>query len=156
MRRQKIKVIGIVGPIGSGKDLGAEYIAKKYKYEVIAYRDIVKKETEKEGLEANRENMQMVATKRRKEIGKDFFAKIVAKKTKTLLKKGKRVLLKEIRTDFDALLPKKVFDKSMIILAFDADEKTRAQRIISRRRKGDPVTLEEFKRQEKRELELGH
>ncbi|GEM_PF-34097 len=151
-----IKVIGIVGPIGSGKDLAAEYIAKKYMCNVIAYRDIVKEETEKEGLETNRENMQMIATKRRAEVGKDFFAKIVAKRAQNLAEKGGKIILKEIRTDFDAFLVKEIFGRSMIILAFDSNEKIRAQRIISRGRKGDPTSFEEFKKQDKREIELGH
>ncbi|MBI4162225.1 MAG: AAA family ATPase [Candidatus Aenigmarchaeota archaeon] len=156
MNKQRIKVIGIVGPIGAGKDLGSEYIAKKYDFEVISYRDIVKEETEKEGMEPNRENMQMIATRRREEIGKDVFAKIVIEKAKNLVKKGKKVLLKEIRTDFDAKPVLKVFGNSMIMLAFDADEKTRAKRLIIRLRKGDPATIEEFMKQEKREKDLGY
>ncbi len=156
MKRQNIKVIGTVGPIGAGKDLGSEYIAKEYNFEVISYRDIVKEETEKDGLEPTRENMQMTATKRREEIGKDFFSKIVAEKAQALLNKGKKVLLKEIRTDMDAKIPLEIFGKSMVILAFDADEKTRAKRLIDRGRKGDPSTLEEFLKQEKKEKELGY
>src|SRR3989344_5307880 len=148
-----MKVVGIVGPIGSGKDTIAEYIAKKYKFTSISYRDIVKEITEKEGLEPNRENMQKVARVHRDIYGEDVFANLVLKKA--INAKG-NILLKEMRTVGDVEIPKRYFVKSIVIIHVDAKPETRFKRMSKRARLGDPKDLQEFIKNEETEKKFGY
>ncbi|MBI4014364.1 MAG: AAA family ATPase [Candidatus Aenigmarchaeota archaeon] len=146
------KILGIVGRIGAGKDTVADYVARKYGYAVVAFRDAVKDVTEKEGLELTRENMQHVGKKYRADYGEDFFTKVVAEKAE---RAGGKVIIKEMRTDGDVLPLKDKFRKAMKIICVDADAEKRFARMLARGRTGDPQTREEFEKQEKHESELG-
>ena len=146
------KIIGIVGRIGAGKDTVAEYLARKYRYAVVAFRDAVKDVTEKEGLEANRANMQAVSKKYRDRYGADYFTNIVLKK---IGESGPKVIVKEMRTDGDVLPLKKAFPRMKIIIT-EAHAEKRFERMFARGRPGDPQTLEEFEKQDEREEELGY
>ncbi|MBI4018768.1 MAG: AAA family ATPase [Candidatus Aenigmarchaeota archaeon] len=146
------KIIGIIGRIGAGKDTVAEYIARKYGYAVVAFRDAVKEVTEKEGLELTRANMQAVSKKYRDRYGGDYFTNIIMKK---VAESGPKIIIKEMRTEGDVLPLKNMFRKMKIIL-IEADAEKRFERMFARGRAGDPQTLEEFEGQEKREEELGY
>lgn len=147
-----MKVIGIVGLIGAGKDTAADYIAKKYGYHIISFRDLVNEVTEKEGLEPNRENLQMTGKKYREKYGKEYFSKLAVEKAKSVEKS----ILKEMRTKEDVELPKKVFGKSMVVINIGADKKNRFERLKKRARIGDPKNMEEFEKQEEKEVDLGY
>lgn len=147
-----MKVIGIVGLIGAGKDTAAYYIAEKYGYHIISFRDLVKEVTEKEGLEPNRENLQMTGKKYREKYGKEYFSKLAVEKTRSFEKS----ILKEMRTKEDVELPKKVFGKSMTVINVEADKKISFERLKKRARLGDPKNMEEFEKQGKKEVDLGY
>ena len=40
---KKVKIIGIVGPIGSGKSCIGEYLVKKYNFKEYSFADALKK-----------------------------------------------------------------------------------------------------------------
>ena len=143
-------VIGVVGPIGSGKDTVSDYIAKKYGYTIVSYRDIVREETEKAGMEPTRENLQKIGGGYREKYGDDYFAKKVMEKAKHL----EKVVLKDMRRSSDVSVPKQYFKSEMIIILVEANEKTRLERMKERSRLSDPHTMEELRKQETREKEL--
>lgn len=143
-------ILGIVGRIGSGKDAVSEYISKNYGFEIVAFRDAVRKVTEKEGFEPTRANMQDVGKKYREKYGPEYFTRIILEKIR---KAGDKVLVKEMRIDGDVLPLKEAF-QNMKIIAVETDADKRFQRMFARGRAGDPQTLEEFEKQEKREEEL--
>src|SRR3989344_636870 len=127
------KIIGIVGRIGAGKDTVAEYIARKYRYAVVAFRDAVKDATEKEGLEATRANMQAVSKKYRDRYGAGYFTGIILKK---IDQNGPKVIVKEMRTDGDVLPLKKTFPGMKIILVHADAETPRRLRNLKNRKSG--------------------
>jgi len=146
-------VIGIVGLIGSGKDTAAEYIAKKYNYLIISYRDVIAEIMQRIGLETNRENMQRFAREARDKHGEDVFAKKVLEKIKK--SKNKKIIVKEMRTEGDLLTIRRNLGSFFVIEVF-AEEKLRYERLKKRKRLGDPKNFEEFLIQQKREEELGY
>jgi len=148
-----MKAIGIIGTIGAGKDTVAEYIAKKYGFSVVSYRDIVREVVENEGLEPNRENMQAVARKYRDKYGEHVFADMALEKAKKI--KG-NILLKEMRTLGDIEVPKMHFSKNLIIIAVDAKPDIRFRRLRSRGRRGDPKDFKEFLKHEQTEKNFGY
>jgi dephospho-CoA kinase len=146
-------IVGVVGPIGAGKDTIADYLAKKYKFYVVSYRDIVKEAVEKEGLEPDRHNMQKVSRMYRDKYGEDVFANMVLEKAKRM--KG-NVLLKEMRTVADINIPKKHFGSGLVVIAVDAKSKLRFERLKKRGRIGDPKDFKEFMRNEETEKNFGY
>ena len=149
-----VSVIGIVGPIGSGKDTVADYISEKYGYTIFSFRDVVKDATEKAGLEATRENMQKVARELRDTQGEDIFAKLVLEKL--ISSKCENAIVKELRTSGDVRTIWNHFKSEMKTIKVVAPTETRFERMKSRKRLGDPETLDEFREQEKKEEELGY
>ena len=149
-----VSVIGIVGPIGSGKDTAADYIAEKYGYRIFSFRDAVREEVEKRGLEQNRENMQKVSREMRDTKGEDVFSRMIL--NKIIETKCGKAIVKEIRTSGDLKPIRDHFRGSMKIIKVTATEKIRYERMKERSRTGDPFSLEEFQQQEQREEELGY
>ena len=147
-------ILGIVGMIGSGKDTVANYISHKYGYEIVSFRDIVHDIVKERGLESTRENMQKTARECRDKYGEYYFSKKALEKGIALLKKGKKVLFKEMRTEGDVEILRKEFDRKIKIIIVEAGERTRFERVKKRGRLGDPKTLDEFMIQQKKEEEL--
>lgn len=147
-------ILGIVGPIGSGKDTAADYISRKYGYEIVSFRDIVREVTEGKGMEPSRENMQDVARECRARYGEDYFSKRALEKGMALLKNGRKVLFKEMRTKGDADLLRKEFGSGIRIILVESGKRTRYERLKARGRLGDPKTFGEFHAQETREREM--
>ncbi len=145
-------IIGIVGLIGAGKDTAADYIAEKYGYHIISFRDLVREVTEKEGLKPDRENLQVVGKKYRKIYGEDYFSRLAVQKAESFEKS----ILKEMRTKEDVELPKLVFGRTMAVINIETEKQIRFERLEKRARLGDPKTMDEFERQEKKELDLGY
>lgn len=148
------KVLGVIGRIGAGKDTVAEYVAKKYGYDIVSFRDAVREVTEKEGLKPNRENMQKTGKKYREKYGSEYFTKLVM--DKVMHSKNDKIIVKEMRTEGDVKLIKENFGKNMKIIQITAPKQIRFERIKARGRLGDPKTMEEFGAQEQREEELGY
>jgi len=143
-------VIGVVGPIGAGKDTVADYISSNYGYAIVSFRDIVREETEKAGLEPTRENLQKIGGGYREKYGKDYWARKVLEKAKKL----EKAVIKEMRTFEDVKVQKGYFKDKMTVILVDTDGETRFERLKKRARLSDPQTFEEFRKQEDKEKEL--
>ncbi len=147
-------VIGIVGPIGAGKDSAADYIAEKYGYTIFSFRDIIKDLMDKAGIEATREKMQAFSREQRDKYGEEIFSKAIL--AKIIETKCEKAIVKELRTAGDIKIIKSHFKNDMKIIKVVATKEVRFERMRSRSRTGDPITLEEFEHQEQREEELGY
>ncbi|MBI2583992.1 MAG: AAA family ATPase [Candidatus Aenigmarchaeota archaeon] len=144
-----MKVIGVIGLIGAGKDSANEYIMEQYDYRLVHFGDIVREIAKKMNKEPNRDNLLAIQREYTKKHGIDYFAKEVVKR----IEKGgfDKVIINGIRRPVDASVPKQRFGKSMILLQVDADPKIRFERMSKRGRVGDPKTFGEFRRQENAE-----
>lgn len=145
------KIIGIVGPIGSGKDTVAKYLEEKG-YVHVSYADIIREAMRKEGIETTRENLQQYATKQRQEKGEDVFTRMVIEKAES---SGDRTVISGIRTAGDVKPLMKKFGDSLKIIKVVAWEGVRFQRLKNRGWPQDPKTVEEFRKHEKGETERG-
>lgn len=141
-----MRVIGLFGLIGSGKDTVSDYIAKKYGYNVIIMGDIVRELCVQRGLEVNRDNLGMVQREQVQKYGITWFAEEVVRRIKA--NKWQKVVINGTRRPADAAVPKAAFGKDYILIQVDADPEIRFERMKSRARIGDPKTLEEFLHQE--------
>jgi len=144
-----MKVIGLIGPIGSGKDTVSSYISKQYGYKVIVMGDIVREIATELGRTHTRDDLQATQKEVVAKYGIEYFAKRVVEKIKK--NNWNKVVINGIRRPEDASIPKEEFGKDLIVALVDALPEIRFQRMKSRSRPGDPHTFEEFQRQEENE-----
>lgn len=150
-----VKIIGIVGLVGAGKDTAASYLKNKYNYEIISYSDLVHEKVKEENLVPTRENLQKIAKKYRELYGMDYFARLAVEKAVKALATGhEKIILKELRKKEDVEYPKKYF-KNFYVIEIYADQKIRFERLKKRKSSKDPATWEEFLKQEENEKLLG-
>jgi len=90
-----MRVIGIVGKIGSGKDTAAEYLNKKYSFKSVNIGDLVRKEAKNKKLVPTRINLTRVSKEFTDKFGKDYWSKRAIKKIKSF--KGSKFVITGIR-----------------------------------------------------------
>jgi dephospho-CoA kinase len=73
-----MKVIGVIGQNGSGKDEVLKYLRAKYNMPFLSTGDMVRDIAVKEGKESTRENLQEISERYFQEFGKGIFVKMVA------------------------------------------------------------------------------
>ncbi len=147
-----MKIIGLVGLVGSGKDTVSEYIVKKYGYHMVSMGDIVREIATKLGRSHNRDDLQRTQKEYREKYGDEFFGEKVVERIEG--NGFERVVINGIRIPQDVSVPKNRFGKDMVVVLVDAGPKIRFGRMAKRSRIGDPKTFGEFRRQENNELKL--
>ncbi len=153
-----LKIIGITGTQGAGKDTVANFLVQKLGFEHLSLSDIVRDETSKRGLEQNRDNWREVADSLREKFGNGVMAvKMIEKITRFCLdyneQKGldvKGIIITSFRHPDEVDIIKKHFNYFKLI-NIDAPIETRYERIVKRGKVADQVTLEEFREQEEKE-----
>ena len=138
------KLLGILGPIGSGKGTAADYLTDKYGYAHITMGNILREFARKNHIKPTRIHLQKLQEKYRKKFGDDFFIKIAIEKAKNF----DRTVIDGIRNPIDA---KRVSENKGKLILVDADPKVRFERMKKRRRAGFSKTFEQFKKEEANE-----
>jgi dephospho-CoA kinase len=138
-------IIGLTGSYCCGKDTVAEYIVKKHAFIHFSLSDVIREVMRKEGVDIIRENLIVFGTRLRRENGNGVLAKLVIEK----MADDKNYCITSIRH------PDEVFQlrtkKDFVLINVDAPQKIRFERMLSRKRLGDPDTLEKFIELEKKE-----
>ncbi len=147
-----MKVIGLTGLIGSGKDTVSDYISKKYGYRIVVMGDIVRELATELGRSHSRDNLHLTQKEYVEKYGIEYFAKRVVEKIRR--NNWQKVVINGIRRPEDASVPKGEFKKDMVVALVDAPPQVRFERMKARMRADDPQTMEEFIRQEENELAL--
>ena len=75
-----MKLIGVVGLIGSGKGTFADHVSKSYGYEKITYGDILRELTMEKGLDVKRENLIATRKETLEKYGDEYIGRIVAQR----------------------------------------------------------------------------
>ena len=146
-----MRVIGIVGKIGSGKDTAAEYLNKKYSFKSVNIGDLVRKEAKNKKLVPTRINLTRVSKEFTDKFGKDYWSKRAIKKIKSF--KGSKFVITGIRRLEDYERISSTF-KNFEFYLIDAKPKLRFKRMRKRARPGDPKTYLQFLKQEYHEFRL--
>ncbi|MAZ56396.1 hypothetical protein CL653_01255 [bacterium] len=131
-------IIGITGTDGGGKGTVAKLlVGKGFKH--YSAREFIMTEIERQGLEATRNQMRLTANQMRKEHGNEFVVKQALEKA---TKEGEAdVVIESVRAVAEAVYLK---DRGGVLLAVDADQKLRYERVQARRSESDQVTFEQF------------
>jgi len=152
MLRKKMRIVGAVGQIGSGKDTVVNYIAAKCSILIISIGDIAREIAKSRGLSPTRQNLQQITEEHYQRFGKTYF---IEETTKRIKDAGyKKVLITGIRAPTDVTTLKKLFHNDFILICVIAHERKRFQRLKSREEARDPKTWQEFLAQDRNEEKI--
>lgn len=148
--RRKIMICS-AGLPGSGKGV-VEEAAKKMSIPVVVMGDIVRRETEKRGLEPSSKNTSKLMLEYRERFGRDVFAKMTIREVNKL--NCSLVLVDGVRNIEELEYFRKMGWKTFVIAVL-ASQKERYRRLVERGRIDDVQSYEEFARRDERELRVG-
>lgn len=140
------KIIGIIGPIASGKDEAAKYISSRLGKPYFVISDILREVAAERGVESTRDNLIYLGNKMTVEFGADFLARRLAEK----LPDGGIAVGMRMTEQIEYFRANSDF----ILIAIYAEAAVRFERARSRGRIGEAETLESFVRAEDAENRL--
>ena len=140
-------IIGITGTDGAGKGTVVEYLVQKKGFAHYHGRALFVRIIKERGLEVNRANMRLVANELRREGGNDA---VVRQFLREAEERGDgNVIIDSIRALAEAETLKA---HGGILLAVDADQMLRYERVTARASESDAVTFDEFVAHEELEM----
>lgn len=140
-------IIGVTGFIGAGKDTFANYLVKKKGFVHYSLSDILREEAKKKSIKITRENLQRFANELRARFGNDILARKAVEKI--MKEKQKRnYVITSIRNKAEIETLRML--ENFFLVFIEAPLKLRFERIKAR--DGKPKKIEEFKKQEEKEL----
>jgi dephospho-CoA kinase len=142
-------IVGVAGPIGSGKGTVADWFKDKG-FVSASLSDEIRIELKARGQDITRESMQEVGNELRAKFGNDVLAQRAWERLKSV---GGQIILESIRHPDEAKYIKA--KGNFYLISVTADQKTRYDRIAKRRRHGDPFSWEDFL-QEDTEESMGY
>lgn len=148
-----MKIIAFTGMPLSGKSEAVQMI-KEDNIPVVRMGDMVWEETKRQGLELTDANVGHVATTMRKSQGKDIWAQ----KTLETIKKMQPtdlLVIDGIRNHEEVDFFKHKLGSTFHLIAIVASDTLRKKRALSRKRKDDTQTEDQFMMRDKRELGWG-
>ena len=145
-----MRVIGVFGYIGSGKDTVAQILEQQYGYTNYSYGDLVRAESVARGRTKDRADLQATRRECDATFGKEYFPDKIVEHI--VADNAERAIISGIRNPEDALIPKKFFGQDMLLIFVDVSKKRRYERLKKRGSERDAQTYGAFVRQEKREL----
>jgi len=146
-----MKVIGVVGYPASGKSEFSQ-IAKENEIPVVVMGDIIRNRAKEKGLEPTDENLGIVASELRKELGMDAVAVLtveIVKKTN-----AETVIIDGIRGDAEVKFFRSTFE-NFILIYIKTDFSVRMARVKMRKRSDDSAIEEFLLKRDEREESFG-
>ncbi|MEI8005291.1 MAG: AAA family ATPase [Bacteroidota bacterium] len=139
--------IGITGTIGAGKGTVVEYLERSRGYRHFSVRSFLLDLIRTEGMPENRDSMFLLGNRLRNEFGPSYVVDCLYKLAQ---ESGDNCIIESIRTTGEtAFLRSK---GNFYLLAVDADQKIRYERIRLRKSETDTVSFTTFAENEEREM----
>lgn len=140
-RHRGISIIGLAGPNGAGKGCCAEYL-QRYGFQHEQIRAYLSELVREKGMEPTRPNMLEVANQLRDRHGPAVLVQDMCERAKKL---GHKYVIDSVRTVAEA---KAVKHAGGLLLAVNASEQVRYERINVRQSTTDGVSREQFREQD--------
>lgn len=139
--------IGITGTLGAGKGTIVEYLTENLDFAHYSVRNFLVQEITRRGMEVNRDTMTSMANEIRAKNSPSYIIDNLYNKA---LRGGKNCVIESIRTPGEV---KSLKEKgNFYLIAIDADQKIRYERIRLRNSSTDRISFETFIANEKREM----
>lgn len=139
-----MKIIGIVGQPGAGKDMVSNYLVTKG-FEHISMGDFIRKEMRELGLSTERMNINLYISDKRSKVGKEYPAPVIADSIV-----GDTVV-SGFRNTAEINLFKDRFGSNFTLVAVEAPIEKRYEWAKGRGRVGDSIPLKQFKAEDEKE-----
>lgn len=144
---EKQVMLGITGTNGAGKGTIVEFLVKEKGFRHFSASGLITEEIVRRGMPVNRDSMIVVANDLRAKYGSGYIAEELLRRAG---ESREDRIIESIRTLGEV---EKLKAKGGILLAADAEQRTRYERNIKRGSNKDQVSFEEFAEQERREME---
>jgi cytidylate kinase len=142
-----MKILGISGTDGSGKDSLAEMLVERHGWQYISVTDILREEAKKRGMSLQRSILREISAEWRREKGLWVLVDKALEVYKKNQRKYKGLVMASLRNPGEA---DRLHELGGQLIWVDADPEIRYNRITSRKRgTEDEVTFEEFLAEEK-------
>lgn len=140
-------IIGITGTLGAGKGTVVKYLVEREGFKHMSARAFFQERMEQAGIPVDRDTMIEFANSLRAKHGGDYVFRELFKQAQA---EGGDVVIESLRTVGEAKALKE--NEDALLLAVDADQKLRYERIHGRGSPLDHVTFEKFVEQENTEM----
>lgn len=149
-----LKIIGIAGTNGSGKDSVGQVLADRHSYLFISVTDLLRAELNRRGVPVERENLRQLSAEWRRQYGLGVLVDRAIEEFNKLKGQYVGVAIASLRNPAEA---DRVHELGGLVMWIDADPKTRYERIQNnaeaRSRAGeDSKSFEEFLAEEEAEM----
>jgi cytidylate kinase len=124
----KLKIIGLSGTNGSGKDLAGELIAGRHGYLFVSVTDIMRDELMRRGLPPERQHMRTLSAELRRQHGMGVLVNLAVERFTQAGERYKGVVMASLRNPFEA---DEVHHLGGTMVWLDADPHVRYDRVRS-------------------------
>ena len=148
-----MKVLGVIGKNGSGKDEVLKYLRDQYSVPFLSTGDIVREISAREGKESTRPNLQAISDRYFKERGEGCFVRMVVDKVR---ENGWEVAgISGVRSPKDVdILRGELGEDFVLIDVHVSDPHVRFERMLKRGEGRDAKAYDQFIQQDKAEEKL--
>ncbi len=149
-----MKIIGLSGTNGSGKDTVGHVMALKHNYLFVSVTDLLREEAKRRGLEISRENLRNISAEWRRKYGYAVLVDRAYNQFKELEEKYAGLAISSLRNPYEA---DRVHELGGLVVWVDATAQTRYERIQRNlaerdRTEEDGRTFEQFLIEEEMEM----
>jgi dephospho-CoA kinase len=150
-----MKVIGVIGKNGSGKDEVLKHLKDKYNVPFLSTGDMVREIAAREGRIPDRTTLQEISDSYFREYGQGCFVKMVAEKIR---EKGWPVAgISGVRSPHDVGLMREILGPSFVLIEVHVtDPRVRFERMRKRRAERDTDSYQRFMEQDRGEERVFH
>jgi dephospho-CoA kinase len=148
-----LKIIGVCGKIGSGKDTFADYLVRKHGFVKITMGNMILNEMQTQGIkDIDRFKMQQFSDESKKKLGKDVWARACVDYARK--NQFRRVVISGIRDSSELNYFRLTLAKDFVLVCINSEQEIRFKRAKARKSLKDMETFADFIRQEVDEAKL--
>lgn len=143
-------VIGITGTIGAGKGTVVSYLTERYAFAHYSVRVFLEREINRRGLSPTRDSMVAVSNELREKYHPGYIIECLYNEAR---RAGVPAVIESIRTTGEIDVLARSSDTVFHLLAVDASQKLRYERIVRRKLSTDNISFDTFISDEAREMQ---
>ncbi len=147
-----MKVIGLSGTIGSGKNEVKEIIKNRFNCYYVTLSDVIRGEVERRKGLMDRKTLQNMGNEMREKYGTHILAMLAVE---YLPRDKELIIIDGIRNPGEGEYLREKFGKNFLWLGIDSPREIRFRRAIDRQQHNDPKSLEEFSKLDDRDQGAG-